>query len=788
MHLTFRNVTAVAGAIALALSVRAARAEAPAKAADWTSANHFRLPLTVDPTAKPNSRPRSHSPIAVEVDFQSLLGGGKIFDETTVEVVALDAAGKPKVFDASRPTAERSRLPHRLDRLYGSTKGTLNFVMPDEKTTRYVVYFDTLESGLGKPDRYPGLVGDGDRFIERRHKREIGACHFDQFVDLDGDGDLDLFKGGVEPFVYCYENVGGNRLVDRGRLSSGGELLRLPCSSDNRSWVSVAFGDVDGDGDQDFLPSYNDGPDAGTIVLYRNTTREHKGQPTFSRVGPLQTTSGARLAGGKQAGGWFPSALITDWDGDGRVDVVVGSNGHCYLYRSEGVDETGLPKLTDAVAIEADGQEITLSNPRFDYADIDGDGDFDLVAGMQPGAIHWFRNVGTRSKPVFAKGTIVAYKGKYLIADAHSGVKVADFNGDKLPDLVCGRYWERTDLDHIERPRDFGGLYANVGTLAEPRFEPSSLAGGSPYTDQFQICDAVRQNCVRSVDWDRDGKKDLLAGDTDGFMWYFRNESANHFSVFAPGEKLLAGGKPLSTTATGGHARMDICDWNNDGKPDLIAADGGGSVTLFLGSDGGSTPVLAAGVPVLADGKPIQGQARASASVVDWNNDGKKDLLFADSDGFWFYTNVGTDAAPVLAAVKPVDFGNQPLRKYVRPNLGSVVDWDGDGTRNFIGCNFENNIRFYKNQGSGARGEEPRFKSRDGVIIVKSSSPQMVSGADAIDFNGDGDIDILTGQGHGGSGLRFYERDWIEDELHGTHPRATLGVVESNPTTATAPK
>ena len=46
----------------------------------------------------------------------------------------------------------------------------------------------------------------------------------------------------------------------------------------------------------------------------------------------------------------------------------------------------------------------------------------------------------------------------------------------------------------------------------------------------------------------------------------------------------------------------------------------------------------------------------------------------------------------------------------------------------------------------------------------------MISGADAIDWNGDGDIDILTGQGHGGSGLRFYERDWIEDELNGTHP------------------
>src|SRR2546422_2111729 len=37
--------------------------------------------------------------------------------------------------------------------------------------------------------------------------------------------------------------------------------------------------------------------------------------------------------------------------------------------------------------------------------------------------------------------------------------------------------------------------------------------------------------------------------------------------------------------------------------------------------------------------------------------------------------------------------------------------------------------------------------------------------AEVVDWNGDGDLDLLTGQGHGGSGLRFYERDRIEDEL-----------------------
>ncbi|MGH9363127.1 MAG: hypothetical protein ACRD2T_14545, partial [Thermoanaerobaculia bacterium] len=53
------------------------------------------------------------------------------------------------------------------------------------------------------------------------------------------------------------------------------------------------------------------------------------------------------------------------------------------------------------------------------------------------------------------------------------------------------------------------------------------------------------------------------------------------------------------------------------------------------------------------------------------------------------------------------------------------------------------------------------------------------SGADAVDWNRDGDLDLLTGQGHGGSGLRFFERDFIDDTLRGTRPRARIERVEA---------
>ena len=742
----------------------------------WTSPNRYRVLLSVDA----RGHAPSNSPASVDIDFQKVLldqGSSGFFDENTIEVLACTESGQPKAFDQSRNGHERDLLPWHIQKYFGVTTVTLTFVVPDQTLTTYAVYFDTVESGLGKPRRYHGLVGNGDRFSEGYKRREINASHFDQFCDFDGDGDFDLFKGGVEPFVYCYENVGPNRLVARGRLTSDGALFTLPKNPrSNRSWVTVAFHDWDRDGDQDFFPSFMDGPDAGKIVFYKNTTREHGRQLSFTRVGPIQTASGVPLAGGDQAGGWFPSiAFVEDWDGDGdgRIDVLVGSNNHCYLYRNLGLGPDGFPELADAVPVRAGGREIALTNPRFDCADIDGDGDIDLFAGTQPGPVYFLKNVGTRKKPEFDSGTVIAYGGKYLVGDAHSGVKVADFDGDGLLDFVAGRFWERADLSRPDEPRDYGGLYKNVGTRTSPRFERTSV--GSPHTEQFQICDAVRQNCVRAVDWNRDGKTDLLAGDTDGFVWHFRNETGNLFPLFATGEKLLTYGKPLSVAPTGGHARLDICDWNNDGQQDLLVADGSGTLTLFL-SKGDS--VLGPGQPVMAGGKPISSAPRSSVLFCDWNNDGLNDIVLADENGYYFHRNVGSPGNPVLEPKKPITFGGQ-IVTYVRPNLGSFVDWDSDGKKDFIGCHFENSIRLYLNIGSGKPNTEPQFASLDGAVILQSWTPQMISGADAVDWNRDGDIDILTGQGHGGSGLRFFERDFLDDELNATQPVVTTRGVEA---------
>jgi hypothetical protein len=530
-----------------------------------------------------------------------------------------------------------------------------------------------------------------------------------------------------------------------------------------------------------------DGPYAGKVVLFENITVSG-GRLTFADRGVMKTISDVPLAGGKQAGGWFPSVVfVKDFDGDqdGRADILLGSNDHCYLYRNLGPDGSGGWRLADAVTIQAGGEDIELFNPCFDVADIDNDKDWDLFASPQAGQIYFYENVDTsipRTKPTFSKGIIIAYNETYLQRSTHPRVTVTDFTGDGLLDFVVDRAWELADLDNLSQKRDYGALFENVGTATSARWARKDAYKGALYTEDFQICEAVRQNVARAVDWNNDSKTDIIAGDCDGFIWYFQNQTNNLFPVFAEGRRLSAGGKILNLSGNWGHARPDICDWNNDGRKDLIASDGTGTVTVYLNEGTDAKPALGPGQKVKAKNEqgnlePIDRGTRSHLTVCDWDNDGKKDIIFSDQEnpGFYFFKNTNTDANPSFAAAE-----NIGLTPYMRPNPGSFVDWDGDGKKDLIACEFEHSIRFYKNVGPEQPDAEPKFSNPDGITIVKPYSIMMISGADAIDWNQDGDIDIITGQGHGGSGIRFYERDYIEDCLNNTHPRISIEKSETS--------
>ena len=729
----------------------------------WTSPNHYRILLTVDPLAVT----RLNAPAMIKnLNFQGTLGAlgsTGTFDENTIEVVAYDASGLPVVFDNSRPGYEKYLLPCRLDPYYGVKKWDLAFVIPNQAYTQYAAYFDTVESGLGKPQRYQGIVGDGDWYREGYKRREATAGHMEDFCDFDLDGDLDLFRVTVESLIYCYENVGGNKLVYRGLMSSGGNTFVLPGSVNNRSWPLLEFDDWDGDGDVDLFCSFTVGPDAGHVVRFENVTPPG-GNLTFSRVvdannGRLLTVGGQQLSNG-----WFGAINIVDYDGDGKKDVISAPSDYFLFHRNIGPTNSMTNiQIADGVRIQAGGADIYFYCGKMECADIDSDGDLDSFAAGWGGEVMYYKNNGTRTVPVLAAGVQVATS-----TGAQVAVKPLDWDGDGLIDLAVGQYWHKDG--------QFGRLWKNVGTLSNPQFQARDAYNGCPYTEQFQPCAIGRQNGVRASDWDNDGDMDLIAGDQWGDVYIFRNTTNQLFPIYAAPEYMLANGAPIDM---GAYSRMEICDWKGDGKKDLLVSDDYARVWYYQNIGTDANPVLAAGQQLYSYRSggsylPIGGDTsgtHSSIMVCYWDTDAKKDLILADASYFYFYQNIGTDTEPILAAPQTITTSDGVPITYVRPNLGSYVDWDLDGRPDFLACKFEDCIYYYRNKGWNANGT-PKL-AQPVTLVLPWCNTQMIQGVDARDWNGDSDRDILTGQGHGGNGFRFYERNYVNDYVNNTYPIVT---------------
>jgi hypothetical protein len=219
------------------------------------------------------------------------------------------------------------------------------------------------------------------------------------------------------------------------------------------------------------------------------------------------------------------------------------------------------------------------------------------------------------------------------------------------------------------------------------------------------------------VEWA--GMHDLLLGDRDGYVWIFLNVGGADSPRYDAGTKLKAGGKEIKVR---GPSYPYLVDWNEDGKVDLLVGNGGGYLHLFLNQGDGN---FAPGVMVKAGGKDLDTGSRANPCVADWNEDGKKDLVMGNGSGEIFvYLNEGTNAQPVFG--KPIKLNNGKL------DVGSdsapdVVDWNGDGKKDLVVGNDNGEIFVFINQGTN---HEPQFNNEGDKLPLElgpGAIPQVLS-------------------------------------------------------------
>jgi len=171
--------------------------------------------------------------------------------------------------------------------------------------------------------------------------------------------------------------------------------------------------------------------------------------------------------------------------------------------------------------------------------------------------------------------------------------------------------------------------------------------------------------------------KDLLTGENNGRIRIFLNTNTDADPQFSGYTNLQLG---MGIYDIGNYSVPWVVDWNNDGKKDVLCGDSIGKITYLENTGTDAKPIFSS-VHILQDGAVnLNPGSVVSPCVVDFNSDGKKDLLVGASNGnVFYYENKGTDAAPLFNGNIKLQAGGGIIYvgSYARP---TVADWDNDGT------------------------------------------------------------------------------------------------------------
>jgi hypothetical protein len=529
-------------------------------------------------------------------------------------------------------------------------------------------YPDFLTTGLDSNVRLP-VAGDKiHKFLHDPPRGRASLRHNQwRYVDFDGDGALDLVvaiedwtdygwdnaydpqgrwtNGPLHGLVYVLRNIGTTvtpKYVPAVTLEAGGQRLdTFGCPSPN-------FFDFDRDGDLDLLcGEFLDG----------FTYFENLGTRTAPRYAPgrrLKTPTGEPLTMDLEM--IVPVAF--DWDSDGDADLIVGDeDGRVALVENTGQlagDRTPQFLAPRYFQQEADDVKFgALATPV--GVDWDCDGDFDIISGNTAGYIAFIENLSGPAvePPKWAAPLYLESEGKRIriMAGPNGSIQgpaeakwgyttqsVADWDGDGLPDILVNSI-----LGKIV-------WYRNVGTRSSPKLAAAqpievewdgpqpALAWGWVRPEGKALLAQWRTTPV-AVDWNHDGLIDLVMLDHEGFLAFFPRAKRGGQVVLLPPQRVLCDDQKnplqLSTKSAGGSGRrkLSIVDWDGDGRLDLLLNSSNANVLSQLDAHDGQWFFKDMG-PL--DQRNIEGHD-VSPTTVDFNGDGVPDFLGGAEDGHFYY-------------------------------------------------------------------------------------------------------------------------------------------------------
>jgi FG-GAP-like repeat/PASTA domain len=604
------------------------------------------------------------------------------------------------------------------------------------------------------------LLGRGKGKFERAYRVRTGKPVAVAAADLNGDGAPDLVtanfngtvsvhlnRGGSFPLGHTYRvgeypsalavgDLNGDRRPDLAVSRAGGPVHAVTVLLDQghgsfghkRDYqtgnepVSLAAGDVNGDGRPDLVTADNDVASASVLL--------NAGGGAFgSRLDYATSALPMAVAIGRFNGDKRRDLVIPTFNGGPRdaVTVLVSTPGLCDVQDVWGRQLTaatqtlalsgcGVGTVTHAASngfaagriigqspeggtIQHGGAvDLTVSdgpgpgplaaNPSFAaaksyptpkggqqvaVADLNGDGKADVVSANCGNTVSVLLNQG---------GGTLAPRQDYRVNDCPNTLTLADLNGDGRPDIVTG---------------DDSGAVSVLLNRGDGTFAARHDYDGGDGT-------TYGTNSVAVGDLNGDGKPDL-AGGSEGGVSILLNNGDGTFGA-------------KTDYDVGGGEAVAIADLNGDGNVDLVTDDGF-NVSVVLNHGGGQLEQ--------AQRLRINEVDASDVFVADLTGDGKPDVVATDFD---------YDGLEVL-----LNDGSGRLRPYLGYPAAAGLLWlaigdvNGDGTQDLVTAG--KTVSILRNRGDGTL-----LPKRD--YTYGKRTPHAVALGD---LNGDGKPDLVTANG-----------------------------------------